>query len=252
MGEKKKKTHFQIYMKLNTKDRAGALARKLSTMGVKAIRCKACSSEGRIALSEYCMKKETRIAGPWADKRIYLGSDLPTVLYPWQQQIVDIIKGPVHSRRIYWFHDEKGGAGKSTFAKYMYFHHKILTLTFGDAKDLLYMVSQKEGLDAYMFDLSRTKGGKTSMSDIYQSLESVKNGYFISTKYEPKVCCFKTPHIIIFSNHMPDMKALSADRWKITKLEPIEPGLSIVERNGTDPSGAPNPGGVSAQSFFSK
>lgn len=97
----------------------------------------------------------------------------------------------------------------------MYFRHNVLTLTFGDAKDLLNLVFKKQGLPTYMFDLSRTKGGKTSMSDIYQALESVKNGYFINTKYETGVACYAIPHVIVFSNHAPDMSALSLDRWHI-------------------------------------
>ncbi len=228
-GEKKGKLHYQIYFKVRKRTRANAIAKVMSSLGVKGVNVKPCSTDGKLALSKYCMKKDTRVDGPWADKRIYLGADLPKKLYPWQQKIVDIIKGPVDDRAIHWFHDEKGGAGKSTFAKYMYFHHQILTLTFGDAKDLLYVVSQQEGLDAYMFDLSRTKGGKSSMSDIYQSMESIKNGYFTSTKYETKTCCFNKPHVIIFSNHLPNMKALSADRWKIHKIEPKEPGLFNME-----------------------
>ncbi len=127
-------------------------------------------------------------------------------------------EGAPDPRKIYWYHDEKGGAGKSSFAKYLWWNHGHLTLTFADAKDLLNLVYKKQGLRAYLFDLSRTKGGKSSMSDIYQALESVKNGYFVNAKYETGVACYAIPHVVVFSNHLPDMSALSADRWVIRHL----------------------------------
>lgn len=207
--------HFQCYGNLHKKCRNGKLAKTLSALGMRGVTCLPASDNGKEKLRLYAMKNDTRIAGPWADRAIYLGEDLPNTLYPWQQKVYDLILSPPDKRKIHWFFDRQGGAGKSTFAKYMYFHKKILTLTFGDAKDLLNLVFKKQGLGTYMFDLSRTKGGKTSMSDIYQALESVKNGYFINTKYETGIACYAIPHVICFSNHAPDLSALSADRWVI-------------------------------------
>lgn len=211
-------SHYQCYCNLRKKCRNGKLAKALSSLGLKGVTCLPASDNGKEKLRLYAMKNDTRIAGPWADRAIYLGQDLPTVLRPWQQNIADMIQREPDKRKIHWFYDADGGAGKSTFAKYMYFHHKILTLTFGDAKDLLNLVFKQQGLPTYMFDLSRTKGGKSSMSDIYQALESVKNGYFINTKYETGVACYKIPHVIVFSNHAPLLSALSHDRWVIHRM----------------------------------
>nr|WCB70603.1 Rep [Cressdnaviricota sp.] len=207
--------HFQCYVSLRKKTRSGKLGKTLSSLGVKGATCLPASDNGKEALSLYAMKTDTREAGPWGDRPIYMGQDLPKSFLPWQQECKDIIDSPPSKRSIHWFTDQNGGAGKSTFAKMMYFRHNVLTLTFGDAKDLLNLVFKKQGLRTYMFDLSRTKGGKTSMSDIYQALESVKNGYFINTKYETGVACYAIPHVIVFSNHAPDMSALSLDRWQI-------------------------------------
>ncbi len=211
-------SHYQCYCNLKKKCRNGKLAKALCALGLKGVTCLPASDNGKEKLRLYAMKNDTRIAGPWADRAIYLGQDLPSKLWPWQQEVVDLISNKPDPRKIHWFYDSQGGAGKSTFAKYMYFHRKILTLTFGDAKDLLNLVFKQQGLSTYMFDLSRTKGGKSSMSDIYQALESVKNGYFINTKYETGVACFAIPHVIIFSNHAPEMNSLSLDRWVIHRM----------------------------------
>lgn len=210
--------HFQIYLNLKVKKRDRELASLLSGMGLKGISCRPASDAGKTALQTYCMKTDTRIAGPWADKPIYRGQDLIKDLRPWQQSVFELLQGNPHPRTIYWYYDELGGAGKSSFSKWLYYHHQILTLTFADAKDLLNLVFKNQGLPAYLFDLSRTKGGKTSMSDIYQALESVKNGYFINSKYETGVACFAIPHVVVFSNHPPDLNCLSIDRWKIVEM----------------------------------
>lgn len=215
---KTKRYHYQCFINLKEKVRPAALGKLLSGLGLGGITCRPCSNAGKAALQQYCMKSDSRKMGPWADHKIYMGEDLIQDLRPWQQKIKDMIQRKPDARTIHWFFDSEGGAGKSSFAKYMYFHHKILTLTFGDAKDLLYVTAREKNLDAYMFDLSRTKSAKTSMSDIYAALESIKNGYFISTKYETEVVCMATPHIIVFANCKPDFAAMSSDRWKVVDM----------------------------------
>lgn len=218
-GEEKKLLHYQCYVNLREKDRPGTLEKKLkAALKLDSISARPSSTYGREALKKYCMKKQTAVDGPWADHAIYRGQDLIRDLRPWQQQIVQLTDTTPHPRRIYWYYDPVGSAGKSSLAKYLYYHKKILTLTIGNAGDLLNMVSKMQGLPAYIFDISRTKGGKTAMSDLYQAIESVKNGYFINTKYETSVCCMAIPHIIVFSNFYPDKNALSQDRWVIRNL----------------------------------
>lgn len=220
-GGESKKLHYQCYLNLKNKDRPEPLRKKLAAHSGLEVGTKYSSTMGKEALKRYCMKKDdTFVDGPWSDKPIYLGQDLIKTLRPWQEQIRRmVLEESPHPRKIYWYYDNAGGAGKSSFAKYMYFHHKILTLTIGSAGDLLNVVSKFEGLKAYLFDLSRTKGSKVAMTDLYQTMESVKNGYFVNTKYETGVCCMAIPHVIVFSNHLPDLKALSSDRWVIRRMK---------------------------------
>ena len=225
IGTKKKKWHFQCFLKLKTKLRPKRLAKLLSSELGMSVRASPASTAGTESLKQYCMKKETRQAGPWADRKVYMGGDLPATLRPWQVTVREIFKTAPHKRRIYWYYDSAGGRGKSTLAKYLYFHDNILTLTFGNAGDLLNLVSKLPPSEGYIFDLSRTKGGQSSMSDIYQAIESVKNGYFINTKYNTEVACFDIPHVVVFSNHKPDTSALSKDRWRIIDMSQMSQGI---------------------------
>jgi len=209
--------HFQCYVNLKTKKRVSELIKMFNSSGFPGTDVKPASEAGKEKLKDYCMKKETRVDGPWADKPIYLGRDLITQLRPWQQDINNMLNQNPNPRTIDWYYDDVGSKGKSSIAKYMWFHHNVLTLSIGKASDLLNLVYKMQGRKMYIFDISRTVP-KNSMRDIYMALECVKNGYFVNTKYDTGVCCMEIPHVVVFSNHFPEIAALSKDRWKIHDL----------------------------------
>ena len=49
----------------------------------------------------------------------------------------------------------------------------------------------------------------------WPSIEEVKNGTMVQTKYEVLAKAHATPHLFIFSNHAPNLAKLSADRWNV-------------------------------------
>lgn len=225
---KSKSHHFQCYVNLKTKKRQVEVVKMFNAQGFQGADIKVASNNGKEVLKSYCMKKDSRLDGPWADKPIYLGRDLINDLRPWQKSIVNLIDKTPHKRKIHWFYDESGGKGKSSIAKYLWFHHKVLTLSIGKASDLLNLVFKKQGLPMYIFDISRTVPAGT-MNEIYMALESVKNGYFVNTKYDTGVCCMEIPHIIVFSNHLPKIKSLSHDRWNIIDMSQMSQDNLILD-----------------------
>lgn len=212
--------HWQCYVNLKKKQRASTLIKSLNAAGLSGATVLAASDKGKTALAQYCMKEESRVDGPWADHPIYRGQDLPKTLRPWQQEICNMVKTEPHPRSIHWYYDAVGGAGKTVLAKYMYYHHKVLTLTVGKASDLLNLVSKMPGLPMYIFDISRTVP-TGSMNELYHAIESVKNGYLVNTKYETNVLIFERPHVVVFSNMLPKMSALSGDRWEIHDMSQV-------------------------------
>lgn len=209
--------HFQGYINVNEKVRAKTLAKSLND-DFRGIEIRPASGSGKLALQKYCMKVDTRVDGPWADHKIYMGQDLPVVLYPWQQKLCDYIKGPVNRRELIWVYDPDGNKGKSAFCKYMSFHHGCLKLTYGNSGDLLNLVSKRPGQRAYLFDLTRTKPQLFSTQDLYSTMEDVKNGHFVNTKYETEEVLMDVPHVIVFANQYPEFNCVSEDRWTIVTV----------------------------------
>jgi len=56
------------------------------------------------------------------------------------------------------------------------------------------------------------------MLDMYSAIEEVKTGYIVNTKYETGVKLFDRPHVIVFSNYLPDGARLSSDMIQVVDL----------------------------------
>ena len=134
--------------------------------------------------------------------------ELDLVLRPWQNDLLEEVLLPADDRKIIWYFDPLGGLGKSTMAKYLCGNHDAI-MVGGTKKDILYAYDNQE---IVLFDLSRTAEGRVS----YSAMEDIKNGLFFSSKYTSKmVVRNNNAHVIVFANWLPDLDALSRDRWDI-------------------------------------
>lgn len=133
-------------------------------------------------------------------------------LRPWQKDIIEIIKKEPDDRKIYWYWEPNGNMGKTTFAKYLSLKFDAIPIE-GKKNDILYCAAEFES-NLYIFDFER------SMEDYisYAAMEKIKNGYYMSSKYESKPIIRDPPHMICFANFEPNTEMLSKDRWVITKI----------------------------------
>ncbi len=119
--------HYQICVKFKKKKRATAYHRDLAdTFPGWSRRMDPASKAGSDKLKGYCMKKATRVAGPWTCRRVYLGQDLitPGTMNPFQRDLLKQFNdGDTDPRAFWWFVDRLGGSGKSSFTKYMAHHY---------------------------------------------------------------------------------------------------------------------------------
>lgn len=170
---------------------------------------------------EYCRKLDTRNGKIFSNIKIpkpiqRIGKES---LYEWQKEIVEIVKTEPHPRHIYWYVDEQGGKGKSELCRYLCLEEDAILLT-GKASDMKYGImkyNEKRGYypETILIDLPRTFDSSYLS---YTGIEEIKNACFFNTKYESDMVIFNRPHIIIFSNTIPDKDKLSVDRWIIKEL----------------------------------
>lgn len=133
--------------------------------------------------------------------------------YMWQKEVVKIVDNDPDDRSIWWFWETKGNVGKTTFCKYLC-HEYGAVIIEGKKNDILHCAAEAE-TDIYIFDFERSMEEYIS----YSAMEKIKNGMFMSGKYESKMILRNSPHVICFANFKPDISKLSADRWKIHKLK---------------------------------
>lgn len=143
------------------------------------------------------------------------------MLYQDQKEIVDLFvedEDPLFGRKVYWFYEEDGNWGKSIVAKHMIDFMGAIVVQ-GKNNDILhglkdYYDNQGEVPRLVIFDIPRCNENHVS----YQAIESVKNGFFYSGKYEGGMVRFNCPHVICFANEEPETHNLSEDRWIIKNL----------------------------------
>ena len=64
------------------------------------------------------------------------------------------------------------------------------------------------------FDMPRAMS-KESLHGFYSAIEQIKKGKLYDCRYHYKSYWIDSPRIFIFTNKLPDMKLLSADRWRL-------------------------------------
>lgn len=220
-GEVKGNPHYQIYFHTKDKKRVGQMITEVTESGeLPGVHIMPASTEGHTALSKYCMKEQSRVAGPWADKPIYMGEDIwPEVKFPqWQKDLLQILRRAPDFRTMHWVCDKVGNNGKTAFLKFLVYKENAVGLGYGHSTDVLNLVSKLQGHSIYAWNLTRAKPANLSELDLYSAMESVKDGYFINLKYETKMVLMSRPHVVVFANHFPKLNHISADRWKLWEI----------------------------------
>jgi len=137
-------------------------------------------------------------------------------LYTWQLEIEELYKSEPDGRSIHWYWEFKGGAGKSSFCKYMYVKHKAITIQGGKLSDIMNIIFNlnMDNVSMLIIDVPRNNGNKIS----YSAVECILNGMITNTKYETGIKVFNPPHVVVLANYEPDLDKLSADRWKVKEI----------------------------------
>lgn len=136
--------------------------------------------------------------------------------FDWEHQVRNIVMSEPDDRTIYWIYSMEGNKGKSTFVKFLAYHHRAIICGKGAYSDIINIMfnADMDQSNLVVFDLPRNNGNKVS----YSALESIKNGLIVNTKYETGSKIFNPPHIIIFANQPPEYDNMSEDRFNVIKI----------------------------------
>lgn len=165
------------------------------------------------------MKAETR-KGEIFTRNI----DLPYNLmidsfYDWQNDIVNILNQKPNDRNIYWFYEENGCAGKTTFAKWIFLNYDDVIVLSGKGSDMKNgIIKYKENTHKLpkivLINVPRSNVDFLS----YTGLEEIKDMFFFSGKYEGGMVCGPNPHVIVFANSEPNYDKMSLDRFIVNNI----------------------------------
>lgn len=170
----------------------------------------------------YCTKAETRTGEVFTNMKLPRQLVSPLAgkeLYGWQSDIQTAMEGEPDDRTILWVWDEPGCSGKTAFAKHLAITRpgRMLYVN-GAGKDVYFAIAQalekNTELDTVVFGYPRSKEQYVS----YAALESVKDGFFFSSKYESGMVVFPCPHVLVLANFAPKRNELSRDRWEVYEI----------------------------------
>lgn len=135
-------------------------------------------------------------------------------LRPWQAKLKVMLDAPPHSREMIFIVDEIGNTGKTWFSHWYEQHSekRVQILMPGKSSDMAFSLINSP--DVIIIDAPRAKVEHIQ----WDFLETIKNGYVYSPKYQPIFKRFKYPHLVIMMNEEPDQTKLSIDRYNFVRL----------------------------------
>ena len=133
-------------------------------------------------------------------------------LSDWQLNIFELLFKQ-SKREILWVCDEEGNRGKTFLCQYLrVLYNFFISDGTLDSRDITYMLPETFG--GIIFDVKRSMQRGFN----YDVLESAKDGYMVSGKYEGTIRNFKPVPVAAFGNFLPDLDRLSVDRWRVVHL----------------------------------
>lgn len=132
-------------------------------------------------------------------------------LQRWQKRAIKLILNQ-NDREILWIYDKVGNMGKTWLGMHMKLNYDACICRNGKSNDIAHMYDYEE---IVLFDFTRNIKEYIN----YAILEQMKDGVIMASKYESKMKYCPDVKICVFANFMPDIEAMSIDRWNIYKLK---------------------------------
>ena len=181
------------------------------------------------AAMKYASKIESRVKGPFyvGQKENYSEEYAAMDLREWQRELFEFIvknknNSIIRERKIVWVEDNIGCTGKSKFQKWLRLGQRDLIarkLPVSSVERLISAVkklTREQKVDVLMINLTKSRGQDQSLTDVFATIEDIKDAYIVDTLYGKYIeAIFNPPIVLVFTNERLDehKSKLSADRW---------------------------------------
>ena len=219
LGKETGYAHYQARIRLNTKLRLNGLHDLCKANGIIAhMTPTVAANHGKQPF--YCMKSDTRVAGPWRDavNKEYIPRDwVVKKVRPWQIQCINTPKSNRHVNVIY---DPKGGLGKSQIYKTACSMGKrayTIMPTSGwneIQQNLCSELMAKEDREPDLFIVNFNKAfPPKAMGPALNGVETILDGELKDGRYKTAKWRYEMSTVWIFTNQIIPKNLLSLDRW---------------------------------------
>lgn len=222
-GEESGRLHFQARVSL--KVRSSKLAVRNMFLGCH-ITAESTRAGDTGAGEFYCMKADTREKGPWSDKDIvpYIDEqyDIGGHLRMWQEEAVRLLDVQT-KRQILIIVDPIGNMGKTVFAHWLclFYNARFIPPHCQSGDEIMQFchgICRAGEQYTIVIDMPRAIDFGRFAPALFSALETIKGGYLYDKRYKAQVKYIKPPLMVCFTNAMPALHLLTADRWRYLLL----------------------------------
>lgn len=131
-----------------------------------------------------------------------------------QRRIVESLRGQ-SDRTVTVVFDPEGNHGKSWLVRHLFEIGKgfYVPPTIGTVQGIIqYVASGYRGQEFIIIDIPRSSKWNTAL---YEGIEAIKDGLVYDTRYSAKMRDIWGVKLLVMTNSMPKLDALSKDRWMI-------------------------------------
>lgn len=138
-----------------------------------------------------------------------------------KDKMFEFDSGP--DRKIIVIHDPVGKTGKTWLMKELVIADPVKYFAIGSMGSTRDMATVMHNAliggwsgDTLLIGLTRTKADHA----IYDPLEQMRDGMMTVTKYQGGACAWEPRNVVMLTNWMPKLEALTMDRWEIYAINP--------------------------------
>lgn len=240
-GEVEGKLHWQIRLDARSKVRMSSLINWFEEEKEKLTKAHWSPSSGNSrgkTMFSYVMKEHTRVDLPVTDvmwtKEEARRKDMEALekshpkleekFRPWQAAFIQEVRSMTdETHRMIWvICDPLGSAGKNTIIRYLRAHGLATCIMPTEAKAMTQHVASiaLQGLDWHdnALVINFVRDSMKDSKAMWAGIEMIRDGELWETRYKAQRASIGNVPIIVFCNEMPELKALTGDRWRLNLI----------------------------------